>query len=46
MDDNRLPTKNLNYKPEGRRNIGIPQTRLEDDFREEDFREEGTGQGA
>ena len=22
MDDNRLPQKNLNYKPEGRRNIG------------------------
>ena len=30
-----------NYKPEGRRNIGRPQTRWEDDFREE-----GTGQGA
>ena len=27
-------------KPEGRRNIGRPQTRWEDDFREE-----GTGQG-
>ena len=26
MDDNRLPKK-LNYKPEGRRNIGRPQTR-------------------
>ena len=33
--------KKLNYKPEGRRNIGRPQTRWEDDFREE-----GTGQGA
>jgi hypothetical protein len=30
--------KNLNYKPKGRRNIGRPQTRWEDDFREE-----GTG---
>ena len=40
MDDNRLPKK-LNYKPEGRRNIGRPQTRWEDDFLEED-----TGQGA
>ena len=39
MDDNRLPKKN--YKPEERRNIGRPQTRWEDDFREE-----GTGQGA
>ena len=28
-------------KPEGRRNIGRPKTRWEDDFREE-----GTGQGA
>ena len=33
--------KNLNYKPEGRINLGRPQTRLEDDFREE-----ATGQGA
>jgi hypothetical protein len=33
--------KNLNYKPEGTRNIGGLQTRWEDDFREE-----GTGQGA
>jgi hypothetical protein len=31
---NRLPKK-LNYKPEGRRNIGRPQTRWEDDFQEE-----------
>ena len=31
----------LYYKSEGRRNIGRPQTRWEDDFREE-----GTGQGA
>ena len=41
MDDNRLPKKNLNYKPEGRRNIGRPLTRWEDDFWEE-----GTGQEA
>jgi hypothetical protein len=41
MDDNRLPKKNLNDKPEGRRNTGNPQTRWGDDFREE-----GTGQGA
>ena len=39
IDDNRLPKKKK-YKPEGRRNIGRPQTRWEDDFREE-----GTGQG-
>ena len=41
MDDNRLPNKILNYKPEGRINIERAQTRWEDDFREE-----GTGQGA
>ena len=40
MDDNRLPKKLLNYKPEGRRNIGRPLTRWEDDFWEE-----GTDQG-
>ena len=40
MDDNRLPEKILNYKPEGRRNIRGPQTRWGDDFQEE-----GTGQG-
>ena len=40
MDDNRLPKKNLNYKDEGRRNIGKSETRWDD------FREEGTGQGA
>ena len=33
--------KKLNYQPKGRRNIGKPQTRWEDDFREE-----GTGHGA
>ena len=33
--------KKINYKPEGRRYIGIPQTRYQDDFRKE-----GTGQGA
>ena len=38
---NRLPKKKLNYKSEERRNIGRPQTRWEDDFRKE-----GTGQGA
>ena len=32
MDDNRLPKKILNHKPEGRRNIGRPLTRWEDDF--------------
>ena len=41
MDDNRLPKKILNYKPEGRTNIRRPLMRWEDDFREE-----GTGQGA
>ena len=35
-DDNRLPKKMLNYKPEGRRNIGRPQTRYGDDFREQE----------
>ena len=40
MDDNRLPQKKLNNKPEGRRNVGRPQTRWEDDFREK-----GTDQG-
>ena len=40
MDDNRLSKNILNYKLKGRRNIGRPQTRWEDDFREE-----GTGQG-
>ena len=35
------PPKNLNYKPERRRNIGRPITRWEDDFRKE-----ATGQGA
>jgi hypothetical protein len=34
-------TPQKNYKPEGRRNIGKPLTRWEDDFREE-----GKGQGA
>ena len=33
--------KKFNYKPEGRRNIGRSQTRWDDDFWEE-----GTGQGA
>ena len=41
MDDDRLSNRNLNHKPEGRRNIERPQTRWEDDFREE-----GTGQWA
>jgi hypothetical protein len=40
MDD-RLPKKFLYYIPEGRRNIGRPQTRWRDDFKEE-----GTGKGA
>ena len=39
--DNRRPKQKLNYKPEGRRNIGRLQTRWGDDFQEE-----GTGQGA
>ena len=37
MEDNRLQKK-LNYKPEGRRNIERPQTKWEDDSREQ-----GTG---
>ena len=41
MDDYKLPKKILNYKPERRRNIRRPQTRWEDEFREE-----RTGQGA
>ena len=40
MDDNRLPNKILNYKPEERKNLGRPLTKWEDDFQEE-----GTGQG-
>ena len=40
MDDNRLPRNILNYKPEGRRNIGRSQMRWGDDFWEET-----TGQG-
>ena len=40
MDETRLSKKVLNYKPEGRRNIGRPQARWEDNFREE-----GTSQG-
>ena len=34
-------SKKINYKPEGRRNIGRPQTRWEDDFREEKNRPRG-----
>jgi hypothetical protein len=41
MDDNRVTQKKLNYKPEGRRNIGEPQTRWGGDFWVN-----GTGQGA
>ena len=41
MDDNKLPKKIVNYKPEGRKNIGRPLMRWDDDFRGE-----GTGQGA
>ena len=41
MDDNNRLPKKLNYKAEGRINIGRPQTRWEDNFREE-----GTGKGA
>ena len=40
MNDNRLPKKKLNYKPDGRRNIERPRTTWEDDLWEE-----GTGQG-
>ena len=43
LNNRRPPPKKrkLNYKPEGRRNLGRPQTRWGDNFREE-----GTGQGA
>ena len=41
MDDNNENNKILQYKPEGRRNMGRPLTRWVDDFREE-----GKGQGA
>ena len=41
MDGNRLGEKKLNYKTEGRTIIERPLTKWEDDFREE-----GTGQGA
>ena len=42
MEDNRLQKQKqkLNYKSDGRRSIGRPQTSWGDDFREE-----GTGQG-
>ena len=40
MNDKRLPKKILNYKLEGSRNTERPERRWEDDFREE-----GTGQG-
>ena len=36
MDGNRLPKTILNYKHEGRRNIGRPLMRWEDHFREEE----------
>ena len=35
MDDNILPPKKLNYKPEGKRNIARTRTVWEDDFWEE-----------
>jgi hypothetical protein len=35
MDDNILPIKKLNYKPEVRKTLGRPQTRWGDDFRED-----------
>ena len=41
MNDNSLLKKILNHKPDRRRNIERPQTRWGNDFREE-----GTGQGA
>ena len=41
MDDKMLHIKKINYKDEGRRNIGRLQTRWKDDSREE-----GTGQWA
>ena len=41
MDDNRLQKKKFNYKPEGRINIGRPQSGWGDGFRAE-----GTDQGA
>ena len=41
MNDYRLPKQIFNYKPERRRNIGRPQTRWGDDFRDE-----GTSQAA
>ena len=36
-DTQRLPKKNLNYKSEGKRSIGRPQTRWEHDFRDEEL---------
>ena len=32
--DDKQTTQKKNYKPEGRRNIGRPQTRWDDDFQE------------
>ena len=40
MDANRLPKNILNYKPEGRRDIGRPLTRWQDDFREDGIGQE------
>ena len=37
MYENRLSKNKLNYKPEGSRNIGRPQTRQEDDFRRKEL---------
>lgn len=41
MNEDRFPKKILNYRPEGRRNVGRPRNRWEDTFQEE-----GTGHQA
>ena len=40
MDRNRLPRQTLNYRPEGRRNIGRPKKRWRDQLH---FEDQGTG---
>jgi hypothetical protein len=40
MDTNRIPKQALQYKPKGRRNIGRPRKRWQDQFH---FEDQGTG---
>jgi len=40
MDTNRIPKQALQYRPKGRRNIGRPKKRCQDQFH---FEDQGTG---